>query len=426
MIRTPRRALHLPSRVAALVPALLAIGLALGCASPARRAPATQESRPYVVMISFDGFRHDYAEKWNLPALTRMAREGAKADALVPVFPTKTFPNHYAIVTGLYADRTGMVGNEMWDPAWRRRYLVADSTLTGDARWYGGEPIWVTAEKQGVKAASYMWPGSNAAIGGVRPTYWKEYDAAIADSTRIDAMLAWLRLPAAERPHLVLGYLSTVDDSTHRHGPEAPPSRLAAEQVDRMLGRLREGIARLPFADSVTVIAVSDHGLTPVTTSHALDEYVSLADTVAVVTGTTYAQLFFGGDAAKTERAWSSLRRLPHAHVWRRADIPARYHLRATPRAGDIFVLMDPPYTIERSRRMRPANWRPSGGNHGYDNALPDMHGIFVAAGPRVIPGSRLGAIENVHVYPLLAELLRLRPAPVDGSLTATRSVLRR
>lgn len=426
MIRTPRRALHLPSRVAALIPALLAIGLAPGCASPARRASATQESRPYVVMISFDGFRHDYAEKWNLPALTRMAREGAKADALVPVFPTKTFPNHYAIVTGLYADHTGMVGNEMWDPAWRRRYLVADSTLTGDARWYGGEPIWVTAEKQGVKAASYMWPGSNAAIGGVRPTYWKEYDAAIADSTRIDAMLAWLRMPAAERPHLVLGYLSTVDDSTHRHGPEAPPSRLAAEQVDRMLGRLREGIARLPFADSVTVIAVSDHGLTPITTSHALDEYVSLADTVAVVTGTTYAQLFFGGDAAKTERAWSSLRRLPHAHVWRRADIPARFHLRASPRAGDILVLMDPPYTIERSRRMRPANWRPSGGNHGYDNALPDMHGIFVAAGPRVIPGSRLGAIENVHIYPFVAELLRLRPAPVDGSLAATRSVLRR
>jgi predicted AlkP superfamily pyrophosphatase or phosphodiesterase len=378
-------------------------------------------------MLSFDGFRHDYAERWRLPALTRLAREGASAEALVPTFPSKTFPNHYSIVTGLHAGRHGLVGNEMWDPAWRARYATANAEATGDARWYGGEPIWVTAERQGVKAAAYFWAVSDAPVGGVRPSYWKPYDATVPDSVRVDEMLRWLALPAAERPHLVLGYVSVVDDSAHRHGPDAPETRAAAELADRMLARLRDGIARLPLADSVTVVVVSDHGLTRTDTPEFLDDYASLDDTVAVVTAVAYAQLFFGGDAAKTERAWSALRRLPHASVWKRADIPARLRLAANPRAGDVFVLMDPPYTIERSRRGRAAGWRPSAGNHGYDNALPDMGGIFFAAGPRVVPGSRLGRIDNVNVYPFVADLLGLRPAPgLDGSLAATRPILRR
>jgi predicted AlkP superfamily pyrophosphatase or phosphodiesterase len=243
----------------------------------------------------------------------------------------------------------------------------------------------------------------------------------------MDELLRWLALPPAERPHLVLGYFSDTDDAGHRHGPDAAETRAAAELLDRMVARLRDGIARLPFADSVTVVVVSDHGMTRIDTAEYLDDYAPLADTTAVVTAATYAQLFFGGDAAKTERAWRALQRLPHAHVWRRADIPPRLRLSANPRAGDVFVLMDPPFTIERSRRGRAADWRPSGGSHGYDNALPDMRGIFVAAGPRIVPGSRLGALDNVNVYPFLAELLGLRPAPgVDGSLAATRSVLRR
>ena len=422
-----RTTLRRARALASAVVAVLAIGMAMGCAARPQTSPAgSAGGRPYVVMISFDGFRHDYAERWRLPAFLRMAREGTHADALVPIFPSKTFPNHYAIATGLRADRTGLVGNEMWDPAWRTRFLTANPALTGDARWYAGEPIWVTAERQGVKAASYMWPTSNAAIGGVRPSYWKEYDATVPDSARVDQMLRWLEMPAPERPHLVVGYFSIVDDSAHRHGPEAAPARAAAEQADRMLARLRDGIARLPFGDSVTVVVVSDHGLTHTDSAEFLDEYASLADTTAAVTAATYAQLFFGGDAAKTERAWQSLRRLPHARVWKRADIPARFRLRASPRAGDVFVLMDPPYTIERSRTGRAPGWRPSAGNHGYDNTLPDMGGIFFAAGPRIVPGARLGAIDNVNVYPFVAEILGLRPAPgLDGALTPTRPIIR-
>jgi predicted AlkP superfamily pyrophosphatase or phosphodiesterase len=314
----------------------------------------------------------------------------------------------------------------MYDPARRARYAISSDEATGDARWYGGEPIWVTAERQGVKAASFFWPVSNADIGGVRPSVWKPYDGTVADTARVDSLLRWLTLPPAERPHLLLSYFSDVDDAAHRHGPDAPETKAAAEVVDRMLARLRDGIARLPLADSVTVIVVSDHGLTRTDSAEFLDDYAPLGDTVAVIAASTYAQLFFGGDAAKTERAWSALRRLPHAHVWKNADIPARLRLRGNPRAGDVFVSMDPPYTIERSRGGRPPGRRPFAGNHGYDNALPDMRGIFFAAGPRVIPRSSVGAMENVNIYPFIAELLGLQPAPgLDGSLAATRPILR-
>jgi predicted AlkP superfamily pyrophosphatase or phosphodiesterase len=315
----------------------------------------------------------------------------------------------------------------MWDPGRGRRYRSSDTAATNDVAWYAGEPIWVTAERQGVKAGTFFWPVSNAAIGGVRPSYWKPYDESVADTARVDSLLAWLRLPPAARPHLLLGYFSDVDEAAHAHGPESPEARAAAETVDRMLGRLRDGIARLPLRDSVTVIVVSDHGLTATDSAAFLDQYTPLADTTAVVTAATYAQLFFGGDRAKAERAYAGLRQMPHAHVWRNADIPLRYRLRGNPRAGDLFVLMDPGWTVERTRDGRRPDWRPARGNHGYDNTLPDMRGIFFAAGAGIRPGSTLPLTDNVNVHPLIAHLLGLRPPPgIDGWIYPLRPILER
>ena len=287
--------------------------------STAPRNAPEQMGKPYVVMVSADGFRHDYVDRWRLPALDRMQREGARAQGLVPSFPTKTVPNHLSIATGLYVGHHGLVGNEMWEPEWRLRYMATHPSDSGDARWYGGEPIWVTAERQGMLSATYFWPGSEAPIQGRRPTYWKAYDTTVPDSVRVDGILGWLALPPAERPHLVLGYLSDVDDAAHKTGPVSPESHAAAEAVDRAIARLREGIARLPIRDSVNVMLVSDHGLTEVTRTEYLADYVSLADTSAAVTAVAYAQLFYTGDRAAAERAYQGLRRMPHARVWRRS-----------------------------------------------------------------------------------------------------------
>jgi predicted AlkP superfamily pyrophosphatase or phosphodiesterase len=429
-------------RARRLVSLLAAGALLAGCRTGAdadSRVPAapaaerhnlpSQTGKPYVVMLSFDGFRHDYLDLWHLPAIASLARDGARAEVLVPTFPSKTFPNHYSIATGLYPGHHGLVGNEMWDPRWKARFRTARDADTRDARWYRGEPIWVTAEKQGMLAAAYFWPGSEAPIEGVRPTYFKPYDVAVPDSSRVDGVLGWLALPPARRPHLVLAYISDVDDQAHHHDPAGPVVRTAAETVDRALARLRAGIARLPIADSVTVVVVSDHGLAPVRAENTeyLDEYAPLADTAAAVTAGTYAQLFFGGDAAKADRAWRQLRRMPHARVWKRGDIPERLHLRGEPRAGDVLVLMDAGYLVERHRAPPASGNDPVFGAHGYDPAEPDMGGVFFAAGPAVRPGSRLGAVENVNVYPFVAHALGLRPAAgIDGRLDVMRPILTR
>lgn len=390
-------------------------------------APA-QRSKPYVVLVSIDGYRHDYPERFPSPTLARLMGEGVRAERLVPVFTTKTFPNHYTIVTGQTAEHHGVVGNAMYDPATEGWFSSSDSVSSRDARWWGGEPIWVTAETQGMVAASYFWPGSEVPVKGVLPTYRMRYDARAPHEARVDSVLSWLRRPAEGRPHFAGLYFSAVDDAAHAFGPESPQAGAAVQRVDSALARLMAGIEALPIRDSVNVLVVSDHGLqrTLPENRQYLDDYVTL-DSVRVITAGTYAQLWFGGDTARLEAALAALRRMPNAQVWRHDEIPERLHLRESPRAGDLFVLMTAPYQVEGSRAK--ARQFPAGtvwGAHGYDASVTEMHGLFVAWGPAFRHGAAVPAVRNLDVYPLVARVLGLRPSPrIDGSLDSIRAVLR-
>lgn len=420
-------------RIRALLGAL-ALALSAACASAPRAdvSASAEGERPYVVLVSFDGFRHDYADRWQAPTLQRVAREGARARALVPAFPTKTFPNHYTLVTGMYPGRHGLVGNEVFDPRWSASYRMSDSLAVRDPRWYGGEPLWVTAERQGVTSASFFWPGSEAEIGGVRPTYWKRFDDDFPNAARVDTVLAWLQKPADRRPHFITLYFSDVDHAGHDYGPDAPETARAVARVDSLLARLIDGARALPVGDRVNVVVVSDHGMTavrPARNTLYLDETVPL-EGVDVVAAGNYAQLFFRGDTARREATRAALvARLPHSRVYRRAEIPARFHLAGSPRAGDLLVVMEAPWELRRRRRSGgegAATGDEVRGSHGYDPALPEMHGILYTWGPAFRPGGRVGAVENVHVYPLVAHVLGLRPNPeIDGRLAPVRPLLR-
>lgn len=413
----------------------LALAASSACAStPREAAPAVTRNaaeRPYVVLVSFDGFRHDYADRWHAPTLRRVAREGGRAEALIPSFPSKTFPNHYTLVTGMYPGNHGLLGNEVFDPRWDAWYGMRDSLAVRDARWYGGEPLWVTAERQGVTSASFFWPGSEAAIGETRPTYWKRFDDDFPNAARVDTVLSWLSKPAESRPHFITLYFSDVDHAGHDHGPDAPETARAVAHVDSLLARLIDGARALPVGDRVNVVVVSDHGMTavrPAQNTLYLDEVVPL-EGVDVVAAGNYAQLFFRGDTARMEAVRAALAaRLPHSRVYRRAEIPARFHFAESPRAGDLLVVMEAPWEVRLRRRARDAE-TPAGavrGSHGYDPANPDMHGILYAWGPAFRPGGRVGRVENVHVYPLVTRILGLRPNPeIDGREEALRPLLR-
>jgi predicted AlkP superfamily pyrophosphatase or phosphodiesterase len=384
------------------------------------------------VLLSLDGFRHDYLDLHPTPAFQRLAREGARAERMVPSFPTKTFPTHYTIATGLYPEHHGLVGNRYWDPDRGAAYDIADRSIVEDGSWYRGEPIWVTAERQGMRTAAYFFPGTEADVGGVRPTRWHRYSAAVGTGEVVDSTLAWLALPAAVRPHLIALYFSDLDDSGHATGPDSPEVAAAVTAVDHQVGRLMDGLDALPDDMEVHLVVVSDHGMMRAKADRAQSLDLDRFPGVRLMETGPYAGLVVdeGGPERLPGLRDSIQAVLPEASVWLRAEVPGRFHYAADPRIGDLVVLAEPGATVVRGGTGGGA--AAAGGapdrdtfSHGWDNQVPEMGAVFLAWGPRIGPGQRIPAFESVHVYPLLAHLLGLEPAEVDGRLDVLRPIIR-
>lgn len=399
-------------RLTAVLFAMLAASLeAQGTAGI--NAPS-QRGKPYVVLISFDGFRPDYLQRLNLPNFERVWRDGVRATGMLPVFPSKTFPNHYSIVTGLYAENHGLVANSFRDPQRGARYSMYDTLAVWDATWYRGEPLWVTAEKQGMVSASFFWVASEAPIGGVTPTFWKRYQGRIPNFARVDTVLSWLALPEDRRPHLITMYFNDADDAGHRHGPLSAQLDSAGARLDSALGRLLDGVERLPIRDRVYFILVSDHGMSEVSPRWyaALDTLVDLTGVTIADAGANANLHVEGGRARAVVLRDSINRRMRHGRAYLRGEMPAHLHYRADPRIGDLVVVMEEHFQVGRADRP-PAEGTAS---HGWDPTIPSMHALFVVKGPGIPRGKVIGVFENVDIYPFITEILGLRPAPnLDG-----------
>jgi len=409
----------------------LVLLLALTATDACGSLPLVREGRtnapgvdaPYVVLLSMDGFRSDYLDRYPTPALLRLAAEGVRADRMIPVLPSKTFPTHYTVATGMYAEHHGLVGNRYWAPDKGALYDMNDRDIVEDGSWYRGEPIWVTAERQGMLSASYYFVGSEADVGGVRPTHWHRFDGSVPNQARVDGVLAWLALPPDQRPHLLALYFSDLDDAGHEYGPDSPQVEAAVWTVDSALDRLMSGIDALPHGDRVYVVVVSDHGMMRAPAARAQPVDMSLFPGVRIVEGGPYASLVVvEGGPARSRAVRDSLRALlPEARVWLREEVPERFHYSSDPRIGDIVILADPGATVVPATRV--PSWDTF--THGWDNAIPEMGAIFLARGPGIPAGQRIEPFESVHVYPFLAHLLGLTPNPgIDGRLDVLAPVL--
>lgn len=393
--------------------ALLLILLLAGCGS----------HRPPLILVSLDGFRWDYLERGLTPTLSRLARGGVRAGWMVPVFPTKTFPNHYSIVTGRRPAGHGIVGNEFAAPELGARFAMIDRAAVRDARFWRAEPIWVAAERQGLRTAPLFWPGSEAPIGGVRPSYSLPYDDDMPDSARVRQLLQWLDLPRRQRPALLTLYSSVVDHAGHDFGPNAPETRAAISRADSTIGLLLAGLAERGLEDDVNVLIVSDHGMAATGPGRVivLDDYV---DADAMDVETLSPVLMARPREGLEDSVYRGLDAAPHLTVYRRSDLPARYGLAGTPRVPPIVAIADEGWLITRRPAAEDEPWTPGLGNHGYDDTLPSMRAIFVAHGPGFRRGVVVPPFRNIHIYPLLAELLGIRPGVTDGSLDSVRAML--
>jgi arylsulfatase A-like enzyme len=414
------------------VTTVLAVGVLVACTPPSAARHDEQAgaaSRPYVVIVSLDAFRFDYIDRYHPASLERLAAHGIAARALIPPFPSKTFPSHYTIATGLFPGHHGILSNTFYDPAFGRWFRVKDTAAVRDGRWYGGTPIWVAAEREGVQTSVYFWPGSESEVQGVRPTAWWNYLASIPDSVRVDASLAQLRRSAAHRPHLVMLYLTDVDDTTHKHGPDTPRTAVAVASIDHALTRLLDGLARLPIGDSVNVIVLSDHGMEASSQERMLPLRPMLAaagiDTARVRMGDNgpVMPLWFGGDSALARRTLDVLGAgLTHARAYSISNAPGRWHMADNARGGEVFVVGEPGYVIAKGAGDRVLDR----GTHGWDPVDPLMLGIFVAAGPQIRAAGTIPSFESVHVYPFVASLLRLARTPrTDGDPAVLAPYLR-
>jgi predicted AlkP superfamily pyrophosphatase or phosphodiesterase len=414
-----------PGMHRALLVGLAVLAVRLEAQTQGVNAPA-QRDKPYVILISFDGFRPEYLQRLDLPNFERIWRNGVRSTGMLPVFPSKTFPNHYSIATGMYAETHGLVGNRYWDPARGAGYSMSDTLTVLDGSWYRGEPIWVTAEKQGMVAASYFWVASEAAIGGVRPTFTKTFDTRVRNFARVDSVLTWLALPAERRPHMVTMYFSDTDGAAHDHGPFSPQLDSAAARVDSALGRLLNGVEALPLRDRVYFILVSDHGMSETSPRWyaALDTLIDLEGVRVVDPGPNVNLHVSGGrDRARALRD-SINRRMRHGRAFLREEIPRHLRYSRDPRIGDIMVLMDDHFQVGRAGRAP----REGSANHGWDPVVvPAMLATFVARGPGIPRGKVIGSFENVDIYPYITELLGLRPASgIDGKRGRLAAMIRR
>jgi predicted AlkP superfamily pyrophosphatase or phosphodiesterase len=383
-------------------------------------APA-QQAKHYVVLVSLDGFRYDYAAKYGARNLAGVAAEGASApEGMIPSFPSVTFPNHFTLVTGLYPEHHGIIENNFYDPARKEKYASRDATVR-DGTWYSGTPLWTLAEKQGMRSACFFWPGSEAEIDGMRPSHYLHYDGTVPDEKRIEQVIAWLKVPAAERPHFITLYYSQPDGAGHENGPDSPATAEAVHHVDSLIGTLRAGLMTLHLP--VDLIVVSDHGMATVEGNWIdLDKFTDLSQFV------TDGSLLYPPSEEAAARAYQQLRGASDKFVvYRRADVPAYLHFNQNARSGDPVVIPTGPYMIRAHASETPEIVEPKiKGEHGYDpSQMKSMRAIFYAVGPDIRAGVRVQPFENVDLYPFIAEILGLKIGAIDGHPGRLLKVLR-
>ena len=397
--------------------------------SACNQSNAIKDLRPTVILISLDGFRSDYLDKYQPPNLLSLARDGVRAEWMTPAFPSKTFPNHYTIVTGLYPQNNGIVENNVFDKGFNATLTMSNREEVQKGRWWLGEPIWVTAEKQGQTTAPYFWPGSETEIEGTRPTYWTPYDGKVQNGARVDTVLSWLDLPVSVRPTFLTLYFSDVDNAGHDYSPDSDETRDAVITVDTDLRRLIDGLKMRGIFSQVNLIIVADHGMAKQDPKDTiiLDELVDTNLAEKILWGGEIVGIF--PNPGKETVIYETLKtKLPaHARIYRKGEMPARFHYTNSARIPPLLVLPDEGWTITtRARFDERAKERKPGmrGAHGYDNELPSMRAIFIAHGRAFKKGTVIEPFENVQVYSMMTRILGLKAAPNDGNEITANAAL--
>ncbi len=404
--------------------------LAIFCAfdlAAVAQAPI-KDLKPTVILISLDGFRWDYLDNYKPKTLGRLARDGVRAKWMIPSFPTKTFPNHYTIATGLYPAHHGIVENNVYD--FGEVFTMSKRKEVENPRWWGGEPIWVTAEKQGQRAASYFFVGTETMIQGEAPTQWRSYNGKVPNIMRVDKILGYLDQPKEIRPTMLSMYFSTTDDVGHEFGPDSEETKYAVWEVDEYIGRLMAGLEKRGIDKQINIIIVSDHGMANYYPKQVtfLDDNFNFDDTERILWTNEIVQIF--PNPGKTDAIYDKIKALPHTTCWKKSDIPGRLHYNDGKRIAPIICSSELGWITTSHKRWD--DWykeldeteRPRGA-HGYDNKYQEMQATFIGHGAAFKRGYTAEPFANIEVYNVMCKILGLAPAKNDGNLDHVKTMLK-
>ena len=366
----------------------------------------------YLLVISYDGFRWDYPEKVETPTFDSVQANGARVMQCQPCFPSKTFPNHYSMATGLYPDNHGIVLNSFYSKELKAEYRISNRKAVTDGRFYGGEPIWVAAEKQGVKSATLFWVGCEAEIKGVRPSYYYKYSSRLKYNNRLDTLKKWINLPYTERPKLIMMYFEQPDKYGHQYGPNSNEVKKQISYIDSFTKKVFQTVSNSSIADSIDIIITSDHGMSELNIKRIVNiaDYVKLKD-VKSWYGNNPA-FMFTAKKNREEKLYQQLLTIPHSTTWKKDSIPNRLNFGKNSCIGQFVVVADSSWSIYIK------NVGYIGGTHGYDNSNKDMQAIFYAIGPSFKKGITVNKMRNIDMYPLLAKILNLKIDKIDGDIS--------
>ena len=362
-------------------------------------------------MISFDGFRYNYFHMAETPNFDSFIDNGVHAESLIPVFPSLTFPNHYSIATGSYTDKHRILANSFFSNRLKKKYSMGDSETVQNGDFYGMEPIWVTAEKNGLTTATYFWIGSEAEISGYRPSIYKNYDGSISFESRVDSIISWLEYKDDRRPQLSMLYLSEPDYSGHRYGTKGDEIISSIEKMDDLLGHIINSLKILEVYNKLNIIIVSDHGMAEVDRERVilLDDYINL-DYFDVILGPSVTSLNYilSANHIKIDNS------IDHLSVFSQENILEEYHFKNED-APDYLLVADEGWFISTTDEIKNKKNFPSG-MHGYDSRNMNMHGIFIASGPSFNKGLKIKSFENINIYPIICQVLKIAPYDNDNS----------
>ena len=398
----------------------------ISCAKNGKHDNFKEPTTP-LILISMDGFRWDYFEKTHTPNFDILIKGGSRAKSLVPVFPTKTFPNHITIATGNYPINHGIIANRMYDPVFNEEYYIGEgSKPVLDGKWYEAEPIWVTVEKSGLKSMTMFWPASEAEIMGYRPTEYFVYDGSVSHDDRINQVLRWIDYTKEKQPSFISLYFSHTDTYGHKYGPESNEIKDAIKEMDRTMGVLLSGLVERKMINSVNIMLVSDHGMATTSSDSVvfLDDFIALSD-IRVVDWTPVGSII---PKIEVQTAYNKLKKgNKNVNVFKKGILPEGLNYNDHRRIQPIILIANEGWSITTKDYFGMDDHAQGydGGTHGYDPKYKSMHGIFVGHGPAFKSGFQGDSFSSIHLYEMMCRIMNITPATNDGSLDSTKIFLK-